>query len=143
LVSKIDNLSAHAESPLLLVTVINEACAAFEFNTGLFEVIEIMVAESTEPSPELESSREEELVLEMPLETEGPQSKREYSVASVAAFIAAGTLIRVQSVYQLNQPSFQLVLLISLSLLVDLRAPEDTKNCSISSVGFPLIFELN
>ena len=38
--------------------------------------------------------------------------------------------------------SFQLVLLISLLLLVDLLVPEDTRNCSISSIGFPLIFEL-
>lgn len=89
------HLSAHAESPLLLVAVISEACAAFELNTGLFEVMETLAAERIAPSPESESSREEELVLEVPFEIEGPQSRREYSVASVAAFIAAGTLLQV------------------------------------------------
>ena len=84
------------------MAVINEACAAFELNTGLFEVIETLVAEHTRPSPEPESSRGEGLVLEVPFEIEGPQSRREYSVASVAAFIAAGTLLQVQSVYQLK-----------------------------------------
>jgi len=88
-------MNAHAESPLLLVAIINEACAAFELNRGLFEVIETWAAECTGPSPEPESSREEVPVSEVPFEIEGLQSKREYSVASVAAFIAAGALLQV------------------------------------------------
>lgn len=84
------NVGAHDKA--VKVAVINEACAAFELNTGLFEVIETLVAEHTRPSPEPESSRGEGLVLEVPFEIEGPQSRREYSVASVAAFIAAACL---------------------------------------------------
>jgi len=68
---------------------------AFELNTGLFEVIETMAAEHTGLTPELESSEEEKIASEVPFESEGSLSEREYSVASVAAFIAAGTSLQV------------------------------------------------
>jgi len=86
-------ICTHAESSL--AAIINEANVAFELNTGLFEVIETMAAEHTGLTPELESSEEEKIASEVPLESEGSLSEREYSVASVAAFIAAGTSLQV------------------------------------------------
>ncbi|KXN88096.1 Heme oxygenase 2 [Leucoagaricus sp. SymC.cos] len=75
--------------------VVNEANLAFEFNTALFEAVELLAGESSSESiltSELESE-EEDIVYEAPLKaTSDPQPEKVYLLASVTAFIAAACL---------------------------------------------------
>ncbi|KAF9454878.1 heme oxygenase 1 [Macrolepiota fuliginosa MF-IS2] len=69
--------------------VVNEANLAFELNTGLFEAIQVFASEEKALT---QQAQEKETTNRASLEISGSRTEKTYSLASVAAFIAATCL---------------------------------------------------
>lgn len=62
----------------------NEATLAFELNTGIFDALEILAADSVE----------DEGAIDAPLKASRHNTERTYALISVAVFITAGPSIK-------------------------------------------------